>query len=148
MAYSTSVIVLLSFSKSSARKCVFLSNEPCKTRPTIIDLNSIDLNNYPFIISLGKCNGICNAADDLSTKICVSNEKKDINVKVLNMITRINKAKTFVKHSSCDCKCKFVSTTSQKWNNDKCHASVKSIVRAQKFIIGILGHVFVKRVSI
>ena len=75
-------------------------------------------------------------------------KKKDINVKVLNMITRINEAKTFVKHSSYDCKCKFVSTTSQKWNNDKCHASVKSIVRAQKFIIGILGHVFVKRVSI
>ena len=46
------------------------------------------------------------------------------------MITRINEAKTFAKHSSCDCKSKFVSTTSQKWNNDKCHASVKSIVRA------------------
>ena len=46
------------------------------------------------------------------------------------MITRINEAKTFAKHSSCDCKSKFVSTTSRKWNNDKCHASVKSIVRA------------------
>ena len=39
------------------------------------------------------------------------------------MITRINEAKTLVKHISCDCKCKFNSTTfnsNQNWNNDAC----------------------------
>ena len=46
------------------------------------------------MISLDKCDGSCNVADDLSMKICVSNEIKDINVKVFNMITRINEAKT------------------------------------------------------
>ena len=34
---------------------------------------------------------------------------KDVNVTVFNMITKINEAKTFVKHNSCDCKCKFDS---------------------------------------
>ena len=35
------------------------------------------------MISLGKCNGSCNAVDDLFTKICVPNKTKDIHVKVL-----------------------------------------------------------------
>ena len=36
---------------------------------------------------------------------------KDINVKVFNMMTRINKANTLIKHISCDCKCKFKNAT-------------------------------------
>ena len=39
-------------------------------RSTLIDLNPIELNNYPFMISLDKCNGTCNVFDDLSAKIC------------------------------------------------------------------------------
>ena len=63
------------------------------------------------MVSLGKCNGSCNAIDDLSTKICVPSETKDVNVKVFRMITRVNEVKSLVKHFSCDCKCKFDSTT-------------------------------------
>ena len=63
------------------------------------------------MVSLDKCNGSCNAIDDLSTKICVPSETKDVNVKVFRMITRINEVKSLVKHFSCDCKCKFDSTT-------------------------------------
>ena len=35
------------------------------------------------------------------------NVKGKINVKVFNAVTSINKVKTLVKHTSCDCKCKF-----------------------------------------
>ena len=35
---------------------------------------------------------------------------KDINVKVFNMITNKNEAKTITKYILCDCKCKFNST--------------------------------------
>ena len=37
-------------------------------RPILTHLNLVELNYYPFIISLDKCNGSCNAADDLSKK--------------------------------------------------------------------------------
>ena len=37
--------------------------------------------------------------------------KEKTNVKVLSVITGINKAKTLIKDISCNCKCKFVSTT-------------------------------------
>ena len=53
------------------------------------------------MISSDKSNGSCNVVDDLSTKICLPNETKDENVKVFNMITRINEVKTLVKHISC-----------------------------------------------
>ena len=44
------------------------------------------------------------------------------------MIARINEAKILVNHISCDCKCKFDSTTfnlNQKWN--KMSKNVKNI---------------------
>ena len=69
-------IALLSFSRSLATKCVPLNNESCMTILTLMDLNPIELNYYPSMISLDKCNRICNAADDLSAKTCVPSEKK------------------------------------------------------------------------
>ena len=76
--------MLLSFGGSLTRKCVSLSNESCMVRPTLIDLNPIELNYYhPFMISLDKYNGSCNVVDDLSMKICFPSKTKKINVKVL-----------------------------------------------------------------
>ena len=66
-------IALLSSSKSLATKYVSLNNDPCMTRPTLYDLKHIELN-YPFMISLDKCNGSCNVADDLSAKVFVPSE--------------------------------------------------------------------------
>ena len=64
------------------------------------------------MISLDECNGSChNAVYDLSAKVYVPSETKGVNVKIFNMTTRINEAKTLVKHLSCECKCKFSSTT-------------------------------------
>ena len=80
-------IVLLSFSRSLATKCVY-DNEPCMARPTLTGLNPIEPNYYPFmtqpsIHSLDKCNGSCNAVDDKSTKACASSKIKDVMLKFL-----------------------------------------------------------------
>ena len=45
-------------------------------RPTLTDLNLVELNYYPFLITLDKYNGSCNAVDDLSMKIRVSGKKE------------------------------------------------------------------------
>ena len=73
-------IALLSFTGSLATKCVSVNNEPCMTRPTLIDSNPIELNYYLFVINLDKFNGSCNVVDDLSTKISVPTKTKDVNV--------------------------------------------------------------------
>ena len=98
------------------------------TRPTHINLDSVELNYYPFMINPDKCNESCNDVDDLTTKMCVPSETKDVNVKVFNTITRINEVKTFIKHTSCASKCKFNSATcnsNQKSNNYGCQGKCK-----------------------
>ena len=47
-------IVLLSFSVSLATKCMFLDDEPCMVRPTLIDMNPVELKYCPFMISINK----------------------------------------------------------------------------------------------
>ena len=71
------------------------------------------------MISLGKCNRYFDVVNDLPTKtyapsktkyVCVPNEINHVDVRVVNMITKLNEAKTLVKHISCDSKCKFNTT--------------------------------------
>ena len=89
-------------------------------RPTLIELNPVKLNYFPFMITLDKCGASYKYVGDLYTKICFPSKTKDVNVKVFNMITNKNEAKTIIKHVSCGCKCKFNSInciSNQKWNN-------------------------------
>ena len=93
-------IVLMSFSESLATKWVSLNDEPCIIRPTLIDLNRVELKYYPFIISLGKCAGNFNI---LSSKICVSNETKEKwsnvdNEQLYTIFHVIINANSIVKH--------------------------------------------------
>ena len=41
-----------------------LNNEPCMIRPSLFYLNPIEFKYFPFVISLDKCSGSFNAADD------------------------------------------------------------------------------------
>ena len=129
---SSLFFVLLGFSKSLATKCLFLNDELCMVRSTLIDMNPNELKYYPLMISLNKCAGIYNV---LSPKICIPKETKDINVKALNMITNKDEAKAMAEHMSCDCNCKFNSTTfnsKQKWNNKTCRCECKNYCKCEK----------------
>ena len=57
-------IVLLKFIKSLATKCVPLNNKPCIAIPILVDLNPVELNYYPFMISLDICSETFHAFDD------------------------------------------------------------------------------------
>ena len=58
-------IGLLSFSGFLATKCVLFNNEPCMVRPTLMDLDPVELNYFTYMISLDKYSGSCNVVDDL-----------------------------------------------------------------------------------
>ena len=84
------------------------------------------------MVSLGKCSGSCN---DLSSKIWVPKETKDINVKAFNITRSKNEAKPMTEHISCNCKCKFNSTTynsNKKWNNNTCQCECKIYCTSKK----------------
>ena len=70
-------ILLLSLTSSLARnqtKCLFSNDKPCTVRPTLTDLDPIELKYYPFMISLDKCTGSFNV---FSPKTYVQKETKD-----------------------------------------------------------------------
>ena len=74
----------------------------------------------------------------------VFQKKQKTNVKVFNMITNKNEAKTMVKHISCDCKCKFNSATlnsNQKLNSKTCQCEHKNYSTCKKNY-WILANVF------
>ena len=79
-------IVLLCFSGSLAcdqTKCIFLNDEPCIVRPTLIDLNHVELKYHSFMTSLDKFSGSCKV---LSSKICVPKKKKKKNIMLKHLI--------------------------------------------------------------
>ena len=61
-------------------------------KPTLIDLNLVELKCYPFMISLDEYRGSCNV---LSPKNMCSerNKRQMINVKALKIISNKNEAK-------------------------------------------------------
>ena len=80
-------IELFSFSSPLAKKCLFLNDEPCMVRSSLIGLNPFEFKYYPFMIRLNEYAGSYNV---LSPKICVPEGVKHINVKAFNMITNKN----------------------------------------------------------
>ena len=87
-------IGLLSFSEliTSPTICVPLNNEPWSAR-NLFDLNHDEYNEglcyYPCLAYLHIFNQNCNTLDDLSIKMCVPNNIEDVELCVLNSITRI-----------------------------------------------------------
>ena len=62
--------------------CVSFSNQKCTTQPTLINLHPNEYTQglcyYLFAVYLDGCIGNCNTLNDLSNKVCVPNETKDL----------------------------------------------------------------------
>ena len=111
--------MLLGFGGSLTTTCMFLNNQPCTATPTDTDLNPDELHFYSFIVSLDRCDGSCNTADDPFGRICVPNKIEHINLKVFNMMKEVNVEKKFVKHNSSETRCEFDGekyNSKQKWS--------------------------------
>ena len=108
---------------TTALSFVSMSNQACKVRPGIININSNNLVFYPFSIKTNKCSSNCNNVNDLHVKICVPGVVKDLNVKVFNLMSRTNETRHIKWHETCRCKCRLdamACNNKQRWNNDKC----------------------------
>ena len=58
--------------------CMSMSNQPCKARPEVINVNNNNPIFYPFSIKTSKCSGNCNNINDHYAKICVPDVVKDL----------------------------------------------------------------------
>ena len=73
--------------------CISMNNQECKVRPEIINVNSDESVFYPFSIKTSKCSGSCNNIYDPYAKMWVSDDMKNIIVKVFNLMSRTNKTR-------------------------------------------------------
>ena len=82
--------ILSSFMSINSLSCISVSNQPCKARPKIINVNNNNPIFYPFSIKTNKCSGNCNSINDPYSKICVPNFVIDLSVKVFNLMSITN----------------------------------------------------------
>ena len=78
---------------TTSLSCISMSNQACKARPEIININSNNPIFYHFNIKTSKCSGSCNNINDPYAKICVPDIVKDLNVKVFNLMSRTNETR-------------------------------------------------------
>ena len=96
---------LFSIIKTKGLECVSVTNQECKPRPKILDVNEGvgEALFYPYNVLVNKYNGSCNTPGDPMAKLCVPNIIKGINMKVYNFLMRLNETRNVLWHESCKC---------------------------------------------
>ena len=76
---------------TNALDFVSMKNHKCKVRREIININSNNPIFYSFSVKINKFNGNCNNINDPYARICVLDIVKILNVKVVNLMSRLMK---------------------------------------------------------
>ena len=112
-------------------ECISIKNEKCKVRPEIVNINSSNPIFYPFSIKTNKCNGNCNNINDPYAITCVPDTVKNLNVKVLNLMTLTNETRHIKWHETCKCIWRLdevICNSKQRWNKYKCRCECKELI--------------------
>ena len=115
----------------NALKYISMINQECKVRLAIININSDEPLFYPYSFLVNKCSGSCNDINNPYAKLCVPNVVKNINIKVFNLMSRINETRHISWKGTCACKYRLdasVCNDKQRWNNDKCRCECKELI--------------------
>ena len=103
------VSVMMFFSNlpsMNSLECVLISNQECKVRPEIVNVNSNKPVFFPFYFKTSKYSDSCSNINDPYAKLCVPDVVKNLNVKVFNLMSRTNETRHIKWHETCKCKCK------------------------------------------
>ena len=71
-------------------KSVSITNQECKVRPEIVNVNSDEPVFYSFSIKTSKCCDSCYNINDQFAKMCSPDVAKNLNVKVFSLASRTN----------------------------------------------------------
>ena len=122
-AFFAGLAILSTLMGVNSLSCISVTNQECKIRPQILNVNVNEPVLFPFSIKTSKCGGSCNNINDPYAKICVPDVVKNLNVKVFNLMSRPSETKHIEWHKTCTCKCRLdggVCSNKQRWNDDKC----------------------------
>ena len=110
---------------------ISMSNQECKTRPHVVNVNRDKPVFFPVSIETSKCSGNCNNIDYPYAKIWVPDVVKNVIVNVFNLMSRTNETRHTAWHETCKCECKFganVCDNKQRWNKNKCRCECKKLI--------------------
>ena len=120
-----------SLANVNSLECISMKNQECKVRPKIVD---ISINNpifYPFSVKTNKWSGNCNNISNPDARICVTDDVKNLNVKVFNLMSLINETRHIKWHETCKCIRRLdgiICNNKQRWNEDKCRCKCKGFI--------------------
>ena len=100
------VIDFFNVIKVNSLECMSMINQKCMSRPKIINVNNDEPVFYPYSIRVNKCSGSCNNINGPFSKLCVPDNVENINVKVFNLMSRINETRQIVWHETLKCVCR------------------------------------------
>ena len=66
----------MTFFSSNALECVLMTDQVCKIRPQVVNINSDSPFFYTYSIQVNNCSGSCNNIDDPYSKLFVPNVGK------------------------------------------------------------------------
>ena len=81
------------FSRANSLECVSITNQKCKVRQEIVNINSKEPIFYPYSIKTSKCSGSCDNINNPYAKLCVPDVVKNVNVKFFNLISTTNETR-------------------------------------------------------
>ena len=84
-------------------ECISMKNQECKIRPELININTYNPVFYPFSVKVNKYSGNCNNISNPFAGLCVSDVVKNMNLKVISLLSWSNKTKQIKRHESCKC---------------------------------------------
>ena len=105
----TVITTFFNISYVNSLECISMNNQESKARPKIIDVNNNEPVFYPYSIRVNKCSGSCSNINDPYAKLYVPDIIKNINVKVFNLMSRINETRQIIWHETWKCVCRLTS---------------------------------------
>ena len=90
------VLSYLSLLSTNQLSCISMTNQVCKVRQQIVNVDSKEPVFYLFRIKTSKCSGSCNNINDPYTKMGVPDDDV-VNVKVFNLMSRTNEIQIYLE---------------------------------------------------
>ena len=94
----STILSIVNLLSATLLKCVSMTNQECKVRPQIVNVDTDGHVFYSSSIKTSKCSGSCKNIKDPYAKICVLDVVKSLNVKVFNLMSRTNETRHIKWH--------------------------------------------------
>ena len=108
----TGLTILSTLTSVNLLSFISVTNQKCKVRPKVINVNSDESVFFPFSIKTSKFCGSRNNINDPYAEMCVPDVAKNLNVKVFNLMPRTNETRHIEWHETCKCRCRFDASVS------------------------------------